>query len=186
MIEVAFLVLVVLLIIIIWVYYIFSREWVIAARIDRQIALTKSRITLAEKKFLQRKISKNIFNSLMSGFESDLVSYELERAAFGRPRELVVRSKADEILNSVPKPPKRIKVKIIPLLRETEKLRHEMKALEAKLLKREIHEGVFEKLMTSKQKDLIKKESELLKVLDDAHKGRMVEEIEANEEIFGA
>jgi hypothetical protein len=126
MIEVLAVVLLVVLIILLWLYYLLSRESAVVAQLDAHIDITRSKLRLAEKKFLQRKISKNVFDSLVSGFESDLVSYELERAALSRPASQSARKKAEDILSRIPNPPKRLKVKIISLLRETEALRHEM------------------------------------------------------------
>lgn len=177
MLEVVSFVLLVVLIILIWVYYLLSRESAVVAQLGEQIELTRSKLRLAERKFLQRKISKNVFDSLISGFESDLVSLELERAALSRPVSKSAARKAEEILERLPNPPKRLRVKVASLLKETEALRHEMAVLESKLLKHEIREAVFEKLMTVKESELIRAESELLRVVEEFHKGKILEGI---------
>ncbi|MCX6801326.1 MAG: hypothetical protein NTZ73_04005 [Candidatus Diapherotrites archaeon] len=181
MLEVVVLVVFVILLIILWVYFVVSAGNFAVAELEKNISLTKSRLRIAEKKFLQRKISKGVFNSLVEGFESDLVSYELGRAVLNRPVAPSVQKKAEEILARIPKPPKRTKIKITAMLKETEVLRREMSMLESKLLKHEIREEVFERLMTSKEKELIKKEADLLRLVEESHRGRLFEELQANE-----
>ena len=161
MFEEIFLAVMVIVIIAVVVIYSFLSNRSSRSELNLQIIDAKGKLAIAERKFMQGKIRKSIFEVLVSGLEEELLTAEL---ALFRLQELPAASiapKAAQILAIMDKPTKYRRAKINSILKETTLLRNEMSLLEGKLLKRQIRESVFEKLIAQKESKLIEKEKQL-------------------------
>jgi len=168
MLEVLFLVAIVLLVILLIFGFSMHREKKLAEDIEREIVSAKDRIKIAERKFMQGKIKKSVFDSLLDDLEGELLSAEMALFRVKRSSEVSIGDKALMILSKIDKPTKHRKAGIEKLLKETELLRVEMSMLEGKLLKREINQSVFEKLIKEKESQMIQKEKDLMDIVASA------------------
>jgi len=168
MLEVLFLVAIVLLVILLIFGFSLHREKKLAEDIEREIVSAKDRIKIAERKFMQGKIKKSVFDLILDDLEGELLSAEMALFRIKRSSEVSIGDKALMILSKIDKPTKHRKAGIEKLLKETELLRVEMSMLEGKLLKREINQSVFEKLIKEKESQMIQKEKDLMDIVASA------------------
>jgi|GEM_PF-1151191 len=166
MIEVLLLVLlVVLLFTLIIFYYSRKQVWMLASA-QRMMVSAQEQIKIAERRFMQGKIKKSVFDALLDDLEQELISAELILFRFRKLPVISVEDKIGEVVLKLGKSTQYRKSKIQRILTETELLREEMGLLESKLLRREIKQSVFEKLIKQKELLLIKKEKELMDVIE--------------------
>jgi len=64
-------------------------------------------------------------------------------------------------------PSRHNKLVVKKLIKEVDLLRDEMMSIERKFLKREIKDNVFRKLMKDKENKLIRKESQIIELVND-------------------
>jgi hypothetical protein len=161
------IVLVLVLVIIVLGFFTFSsiKEKAIYLAAERTVVSAKERLKIAERRYRQGKMNKSVFDSIADDLESELYSAELQIFRMKTFGQITVDTKATLIVQKLDKPTNHRKSKIESILRETEIIRHEMSLLEAKLLKREIKETVFEKLIKERESEIIKKEKELMDVV---------------------
>jgi len=131
-------------------------------RLQNRISFVKDKLKIAEKKFFTGKLKKNVFDSLLDELESELASCELSLFRLQKSKELSVEKKANALLSKVFHPSRYRKVKLSRLLLETELLNQEIDLLESKFMKRELRQGVFEKLLKEKEQIMLEKESEIV------------------------
>jgi hypothetical protein len=149
--------------------YNFSREGALAAEQSRKIELVKRELKIAEKKFFQGKIKKELFEALLDDLEEQLAMAELTLFRMRKSGEISVEGKTQELFDKITRPTRHRKAKISHLLLETEMLKSEMNLLEVKLLKREIRPSVFLRLVKERERKMIRHESELMGVIDETN-----------------
>lgn len=136
------------------------------ASAQRMMVSAQEQIKIAERRFMQGKIKKSVFDALLDDLEQELISAELILFRFRKLPVISVEDKIGEVVLKLGKSTQYRKSKIQRILTETELLREEMGLLESKLLRREIKQSVFEKLIKQKELLLIKKEKELMDVIE--------------------
>ena len=161
MLEALFLVLVVVVLIVLVFWYNSFRDQRLAEEAQSRVASVKEQLKIAERKYMQGRIKKNVFDSLADDLEEELLSAELVLFRLKKVSGLSVDNKISLVLEKMSSKNKHKKSQIEKILKETELLREEISLLESKLLRREIKESVFEKLVKKKESALIKKETEL-------------------------
>lgn len=125
----------------------------------------KERLKIVERKFMQGRISKTIFDSIVDDLEEELYSAELVLFRARKSAEVDIEDKASLILQRMKSVSKRKRKQVEGILKETSLIRHEIDLLEAKLLKREIKQSVFDRLIKKKETELIKRERELTEIV---------------------
>ncbi len=165
MFEAIVLVLVVVVLVLVLFAYSSLRDKRLFLDTERSIVSARERLKIAERRFRQGKMNKGVFDSIADDLEGELYSAELLLFRLKKYNEISVDTKATLIVQKLDRPTKYRRSKIESILRETELIRHEMSLLEAKLLKREIKDSVFEKLIKERESEIIKKEKELMDVV---------------------
>ena len=161
MLEALLLVLIVVALIVFVFWYNSFRDQRLASEAQSRVVSVKAQLKIAERKYMQGKIKKNVFEALIDDLEEELLSAELVLFRLRKVSDLSVDSKTSLVLEKMSSKNKYKKSQVEKILKETELLREEISLLESKLLRREIKESVFEKLLKKKESALIKKETEL-------------------------
>ncbi len=172
MIEVIAVVLIAVVICALIVYLILRSSSPTPEELRGRISSAREKLSIAERKFMQGKIKKNVFSSIVDQIEEELLEAELSMYRLKKAPVIEVGAKVDKISAVLTNPTKFRRAKIGMILRETELLRSEMGLLEAKFLRREITQAVFEKLVMKKESALISKEKELTDVVVKATEGK--------------
>lgn len=165
MIIVFFIVLIVVLISLIIFFYNKTDSKKIIFLKEQELLLLKDRYKIAEKKFLQGKIKQNIFDKLKNDLEYEIVLIELEIFRVKKNYFSKLEEKFQQILLKIKKPTKYKKAKLKGFLKESEMIRNELRLIEKKILKNEISQNTFERLLQEKEKEMIKKETQILHFL---------------------
>lgn len=140
------------------------------ANLNEKVASLNQQISIAQRRFMQGKIKKNVFDLILDDLESELYSTELLLFRSQKSASVSVKSKTDEIISKLDKPTKHRRALVESILSETELIREELALLEGKLFKHEIKQSVFDKLVREKESELIRKEKELMDVVKGATK----------------
>ncbi|MEK6958609.1 MAG: hypothetical protein AABW59_01045 [archaeon] len=162
MFEVLFLIALVMVLFVALFAYNFSKEGRVVAEQQLKIVFIKDKLSIAEKKFFQGKIKKPVFDELLDDLEIELANAELVLFRIKKSREISVEEKTVQILDNATSPARHRKMKISKLLFQAELLKSEIALLESKLMKRELKESVFRKLVKDKENEMIANESELI------------------------
>ncbi|MFA6064698.1 MAG: hypothetical protein WCW44_06170 [archaeon] len=162
MLEVLFLVLIVILVMSGIFFYSGYRDKKVLEDAEREVVSVKERLKIAERKYMQGKIRKGVFDSIMEDLEAELLSYELLLFRLKKSGEVSVDDKTNQIVDKLVHPTKYRTAKIEKILKDSEITRRELSMLEAKLMKHEISQNVFEKIVKQKESELISKEKELM------------------------
>lgn len=152
------------------IVYFSMRKRLNEGEIRARISDADRRLFIAEKKFMQGKIKRGVFDSISSEIEEDLMSCELALLRHEKAPQISVASRAERVVSLLSNPTPHRRAKINSILKETSLIRHEMSHLEAKLLKRAIRESVFEKMIAKKEAKLIEKEKELGDIVASSEK----------------
>jgi hypothetical protein len=119
-----------------------------------RIATIKFELDAAKKRFSAGKISKDVFDSILEDLETELVEEELLIESSKRPTK---REPKDLLFSS--KPTKHQISRVSVLLGEIDLIRNEISILENKLLRRQISEKTYSKLVKKRHLKLLEKES---------------------------
>lgn len=166
MIEVLFLVILVFILVgIFWFVTYKENKEIQVSYFEKEILDEKQKLKIAQRKFMQGKIRKEVFEPISNEMEREMVEKELEVFKIKKENEISIQKKLSEILEKMTNPTKYKKVKLEKLLKETEIIRQQMSLLESKLLKREIKQHVFEFLIRKKEMEMIDKENEIIKLV---------------------
>ena len=165
MLEVIVFVAVVILILVLSAGYYSLKDKMAAGNAQLQIKNAEEKLKIAERKFMQGKIKKSVFDSIVDDIEEEMLSAEMALLRITKSKELSVEEKTLEIMKQIERPTKHRMTQVQKILEETEILRKEMSMLEGKLLKREIKQSVFEKLVKEKETEMIKKENDLMDIV---------------------
>jgi hypothetical protein len=168
MLEVFFLVLIVIILFVGYFAFVSYNEKVLIQNTEKRIASTKEKIKIAERKYMQGKLKKSVFDSLIEELEEELFSAECILLRLKKSSVVSHLNKVSAVLSKVEKPTKHRKAKVEKILKEIELLRSETALLESKYLKREIKQNVFEKMIRKKESELIQKEKELNDIVAEA------------------
>jgi hypothetical protein len=171
MIEVIVLILLVMIAISIVFSYSSFRERMLFSEASMSAISAREKIKIAEKKYMGGKLKKSVFDALLDELEEELISAELIIFRLKRSSAFPSENKSEEIMAQVANPTKYKKSVVQKILRQADLLRQEMSLLEAKLLKREIKESVFEKLIKDRERELIRKEKELMDIISKGSTG---------------
>jgi len=180
MIEVFFLVLIVVVIFVGFFAFFSYRERILLQQTEKRVASAKEKLKIVERKFMQGKIKKNVFDSLVDELEEELFSAQCLLLRLKASPKISASDKVSEIVSKLGKPTKYRKAKIEKILKETELIRSEMSLLESNYLKREIKQSVFEKMIKKKESDLIQKEKELTDIVAAASTDKVLKKAEKN------
>ena len=164
MLEIIIFVLVVIIVILLISLYSMRNSFSVDALLFR-ISSAKDRLAIAQRRFMQGKIKERVFNSLAGDIEEEITSGELLLYRLRKSGSVEVSDKVDKLLAVLSKPTPHRRSRINSILKETELIRHEMGLLEAKFLKREITESVFEKMIVKKEAQLISREKALTDII---------------------
>jgi len=162
MLEVLFLVLIVIVVISGIFFYSGYRDKKILEETEREVVSTKERLKIAERKYMQGKIRKGVFDSIAEDLQSELLEYELLLFRLKKSGEISVDDKTAQVVGKLDHPTKYRTTKIGKILKETELIRRELSMLEAKLMKHEVSQNVFQRIVKEKESKLISKEKELM------------------------
>ncbi|MFA5125527.1 MAG: hypothetical protein WC462_00810 [archaeon] len=168
MIEVFFLVLIVVVIFVGFFAFLSYRDKLLLSQAEKRIVSVKEKIKIAERKFMQGKLKKSVFDSLVEDLEEELFSEECVLLRLKKASVFSSKDKVSEVVAKLDKPTKHRKARVEKILKEIELLRSEMSLLESKFLKREIKQSVFEKMIKKKESEMIQKEKELSDIVVEA------------------
>ena len=138
--------------------------------LNERVSSLTQQISIAKRRFMQGKIKNNIFELIIDDLESELYSTELLLFRIKKGNSISVKTKTDEIMSKLDKPTKHRRQLLESILSETELIREELALIEGKLFKHEMKQSVFDKLVRTKEFELIKKEKELMDVVRNATK----------------
>lgn len=133
--------------------------------LNEKISSLNQQINIANRRFSQGKISKNVFELIVDGLQTELYSAELMLFRLSKGSSKKVSAKTDEIMFKIDKPTRHKRAIVENILSKTELIREELVILEGKLFKHEIKQSVFNKLVLDKEAELILKEKELMDVV---------------------
>ncbi|MCX6803003.1 MAG: hypothetical protein NTY48_00335, partial [Candidatus Diapherotrites archaeon] len=135
--------------------------------LETSVHSAQERLLIAERKFMQGKLKRSVFESLRSMIEEEMLLAEMSLFRLKKASNISVSTKAKRLVEVSGSLSRRKETKVRSILKETELLRSQMGLLEARFLKRSISEYVFEKLITNKESELIKKERELSNLISN-------------------
>ncbi len=165
MIEVLVLVFLVIVVMVGIFFYSDYRDKKILEQTEREVVSAKERLKIAERKYMQGKIRKGVFDSIAEDLQSELLEYELLLFRLKKSGEVSVDDKTAQVVGKLTHPTKYRTTKIGKILKETELIRRELSMLETKLMKHEISQNVFERVVKQKESELISKEKELMDIV---------------------
>ncbi|HNV01050.1 MAG TPA: hypothetical protein PKK60_01325 [archaeon] len=166
MIEVIFLILVLFALISIFWFITYKKDRsTLISFFEQEIIDDKQKLLIAERKFVQGKIRKEVFEPLSGDMERQMVEKELEIFRIKKENTVSIKDKFLQLTEKMKHPTNYKKLKLEKLLKESEIIRQEMSFLESKLLKREIKQSVFEFLIRKKEMEMIDKENEIIKII---------------------
>jgi len=165
MIEFILIFIVVLLILLLFVY-IMQSESILILEKEKAILRVEKMLKIAEKKFMKGKIKRGVFEELQNDLIAEKINLEFELKSIDRAQTTDVTFKAEALAERSLHPTRRKKLTIKRLLEDTELIRAELGAIEKRFLKHEIKESVFKKLIKEKESQLIRKESEIIELVD--------------------
>ena len=164
MIEVIFLVLVLFALIAIFWFITYKEDKTsLISLFEEKIVDDKQKLMIAERKFMQGKIRREVFEPLSGDMEREMIEKELEIFRIKQEKTISVEDKLNQLVEKMSRPTNYKKLKLAKLLKELEMIRREMSFLESKLLKREIKQNVFEFLTRKREMELIDKENQIVK-----------------------
>ena len=129
---------------------------------EQELSAQKDKLKIAEKKFLQGKMNKNIFEKIRNDLEYENVLLELEIEIARRTNFERVEEKVKQLFSKFKKPTKYKRTKLKRMIGESESVRTELKIIEKKLLRNEISQETFEKLVQEKEKEMVDKETKIV------------------------
>lgn len=166
MIEVIFLILVLFALISIFWFITYKKDRsTLISFFEQEIIDDKQKLLIAERKFMQGKIRKEVFEPLSGDMERQMMEKELEIFRIKKENTVSIKDKFLQLTEKMKHPTNYKKLKLEKLLKESEIIRQEMSFLESKLLKREIKQSVFEFLIRKKEMEMIDKENEIIKII---------------------
>jgi hypothetical protein len=134
---------------------------------EQELIIQREKIRIAEKKFMQGKIRKPIFDKIKNDLEHETVLTELSIFRLKKSSLAKLEEKAQQLFLKLKRPTKYKKNKLKNLLKESELIRHELNIIENKLLKNEISQQSFERLVQLKENEMIEKESQIVNFLKE-------------------
>lgn len=171
-IEIAGVLLIVFLVVFALVFFIvYNSSWESRIIIQKEsmLGIARERLEIANKRYMQGKIKKEIFEDLKLDLEEEIFLFELEIYRLKKLHTLEIEDKLEAIVKKIIHPTKHRRIQIAHLLTETELIRKEMKYLESKFLKREISEKLFKKIIKKKEAELISFENDIIHVVKKAN-----------------
>ena len=142
-------------------------ESILVLEKEKAIARAEKMLKLAEKKFMKGKIKRDVFEEIQNDLLAEKMNLEFELKSINRVQNVDVTFKAETLVERSVHPTRHKKLTIRRLLEDTEQLRSELGTIEKSFLKHEIKDGVFRKLMKDKEAQLIRKESEIIELVDE-------------------
>jgi hypothetical protein len=136
---------------------------------EKMLEIEKDRLKIAERKYMQGKIKKEIFDELRLEIEEKIMLTTLDVFRLKKIHILKVEDKLEAIYKKLTNPTKHRKVQLVNLLTETELVRKEIAFLEARLMKHEISESLFRKLIRKKEQEMISLELEIVTIVKKAN-----------------
>lgn len=162
MIEVIFLVIVLVIVLFIIIKTNYSNVEQIIFEKEQILGIKEDKLKIAQKKYMQGKIKKEVYDGLSNDLQIDMVLTQLDIFRIKKIHTLEIEEKAQKLFAKLANPTKHRQTKLRHLLIESEVIRKELKFIENKLLKNEITENVFQDLIKLKEKEMIEKESEII------------------------
>lgn len=163
------MVLIAIIPLIIFVWYNSSLESRLIFEKEKILEFERDRLKIAQRKHMQNKIKKEIYDELREEIEENIFLTELEIFRLKKLHRLEIENKLNEVYKKIVKPTKHRRIQLAHLLTETELVRKEMSYLENKLMKREISEKLFKKLIRKKEQKLISLEIDIINVVKKAN-----------------
>jgi len=165
MIEFVFVV-VILLILLLMFAYMMQSESILIVEKERAIRRIEKMLKIAEKKFMKGKMKKEVFEELRDDLHTEQLNLEFELQSIRRVEDTAIAIKTDQLMQRTASPSRHKKLELKNLLGETEVIRGEMELIERKFLKHDIKESVFRKMMKEKETQLLRKESEIIEIVN--------------------
>lgn len=155
--------------ILIFIWYNSSFESRLIFEKEKILEFERDRLKIAQRKHMQNKIKKEIYEELKEEIEEKIFLTELEIFRLKKLHRLEIEEKLNQIYKKITKPTKHRRIQLSHLLTETELVRKEMGYLENKLMKREISDVLFKKLIRKKEQELISLEIDIINVVKKAN-----------------
>ncbi|MDD3083834.1 MAG: hypothetical protein PHP82_02315 [Candidatus ainarchaeum sp.] len=162
MILVIFIVLIVTIILLMVFFYNSNDSKNLILEKEQILSIQMDKLKIAEKKFFQGKIRKPIFDKLKNDLEYNIILTELDLFRLKKTPLLKLEEKAQQLFFKLKKPTKYKKAKLKKLLKESELIRSELNIIEKKLLKNNISQETFERLIREKENEIIEKETQII------------------------
>ncbi len=162
MIEVVVMVLLIVIGLVVALKYNYTLAEKIAFEKEQEIITGQNKLKIAEKKYMQGKIKSEVFEQLKDDLNYKMILTQLDIFRIKKMHALEIEEKAEKLFEKLIHPTKHRKAKLRHLLMESEVLRKEIKFIEKKLLKNEITENVFKRLISQKEDEMIEKENEII------------------------
>ena len=112
-------------------------------------------------------MKKEVFDELHDDLSSEKLNLELEINSIKKAGAMDANPKTDLLMQKTTNPSRHRKLLVKKLVKEVDLLRDEMFSIERKFLKHEIKESVFRKLMKEKENKLIRKESQIIEIVNE-------------------
>ena len=162
MIEVILLVIIFLILVIWFFFYGNSIESRIIIEKERLLKLQEKKLIIAQKKFMKGKINQPVFEELKNDLKFNSLLLELEILRLKQIHQIEIEEKVLELISKLKTPTKYRKTKLRHLLIESEILMKEINLIEKKMMKNEISQELFKKIIKHKENELIEKEAQIV------------------------
>jgi hypothetical protein len=146
----------------------FSSESIVVEK-EQLLKLKREKLSIIEKKFLKGKIKEKVFYQLKKDLSFETILLELEVFALKKNNFLKLELKLEQLFERIKKPTKYKRAKLKNLLKESEIIRLQLNIIEKKLLKNEINQETFEKLLGFKENEMTEKEAQIISFLNNSN-----------------
>jgi hypothetical protein len=129
---------------------------------EEHLDIEREKLKIAEKKYMQGKIKKDVFDKVKNDLSYKIVLTELDIYRIKKTHTLEIEEKAEQLFEKLVHPTKHRKVTLKHMLIESELVRKELKLIENKLLKNEIDQELFKRLISEKEDEMLEKENQII------------------------
>ncbi|MFA5764078.1 MAG: hypothetical protein WC915_04660 [archaeon] len=135
----------------------------------------KEKLKSAEKKYMQGKIKQDVFAKVKDELNYKIVLTELDIYRIKKIHTLEIEEKAEKLIQKLVHPTKHRKITLRHMLIESELVRKELKIIENKLLKNEIDQELFKRLISEKEDEMLEKENQIIHFVKSANSDMIIE-----------
>ncbi len=129
---------------------------------EEHLDIEREKLKIAEKKYMQGKIKQDVFEKVKEDLSYKIVLTELDIYRIKKTHTLEIEDKAEKLIQKLVHPTKHRQVTLRHMLIESELVRKELKIIENKLLKNEIDQKLFKRLVSEKEDEMLEKENQII------------------------